>query len=370
MLADLDAPERNLVDLWEDSRMLADAGSMLCLAALVSILLAGRALRAFVQLGRLLRITGHPHYRNTHWTTFSVAQFLDAVDATLVAAMVVLFANVAVLAISIDEVTTISHQSRLSIHFYYVKNWARQHCFIALPRIHGSPNAANIVAVLLAAILRVLQLTQLDLARKVMMLACDGASVLQGELSGVVTRLKSIFPFMQGMHYYAHRFDLAAGVLSSCIALINAVALAGSPATFYAHSNMRIGGLEEVCLRGPAPAPAAWSCRMIACTGNGKRPRCIGVNDTHWPCRYNTSSMMLLQLCDTAAVSQLLRCAHVLSIKGACGARCQGRDADAQRLPSSCDRMRVQSDGLVPCIPMLQRWHLQCACTDVGDSPS
>lgn len=225
---------------------MADIGTMLCLAAMVSLLIAGRAIRSFVQMGRLLRISGHPHYRDTHWTTYSAGEFIDAIDATLRTAMILLFANIAVLAISIDEVTTINRQSRMSIHFYYVKDWQRQHCFIALPRIHGSPNAANLVEVLLTAIFRVLQLTRSMLAGRVVMLACDGASVLQGEFSGVVARLKALFPFMQGMHCFAHRFDLAGGVMKKCVVMINAVAIATTAATFYAHSTLRLGELDNV----------------------------------------------------------------------------------------------------------------------------
>ena len=196
-----------------------------------------------------MRVSKHPHHRASHWTAWSSYEFLDAIDFVIVAAMIRLFVTVAVLAISIDEVTTINGQSRMSVHLYYVnKHWERQHCFVALPRLHGSPDAANIVTTLLAAIFSVLRMDKTHLASRVVMFACDGASVLQGVHTGVTTRLMAIMPFVQRMHCYAHRFDLAAGILAEALAMIAAAALFSSPHTFYSHSNARKDALKQVRL--------------------------------------------------------------------------------------------------------------------------
>lgn len=94
--------------------------------------------------------------------------------------------------------------------------------------------------------MRVLHLISSQLARKVVMFACDGASVLQGKHNGATTPLMTIWPFLHTMHGHAHLFDVAAAILKQCLASTGAAATSASPYFFYSHSNERSVALREV----------------------------------------------------------------------------------------------------------------------------
>jgi hypothetical protein len=57
------------------------------------------------------------------------------------------------------------------------------------------------------------KLSDADLARKLVCCSADGASVMAGPHTGVLTRLLTLAPYMVPMHCMAHRTDLAVGAL-------------------------------------------------------------------------------------------------------------------------------------------------------------
>jgi hypothetical protein len=98
----------------------------------------------------------------------------------------------------------------MSIHVYYLKGVERHHAFVALPFIPRRPSAEHLLDVLLSALKEKLQMQTAQLASRLVCFAADGAAVLQGQHSGVITRITERCPFILRMHCMVHRLDLAA----------------------------------------------------------------------------------------------------------------------------------------------------------------
>ena len=99
-------------------------------------------------------------------------------------------------------------QSRL---VYIEENWIRESYFLALPKVFSNPDSATQARILTDTLLQYTHMSQPELAATVVMFAADRASVLQGAHTGVAKRVQpSLAPFASGMHYMAHRTNLAA----------------------------------------------------------------------------------------------------------------------------------------------------------------
>ena len=106
------------------------------------------------------------------------------------------------------------------LHVYFLEDWERQSMFVALPRaLHTLGDG--------------LGLTVAHLSQRLVMVAADGASVLQGKSSGLIMRVQQqAAPYAQPMHCMAHRVDLGAGVLDRHSLMEGAEKLVSSTANF------------------------------------------------------------------------------------------------------------------------------------------
>jgi hypothetical protein len=121
------------------------------------------------------------------------------------------------------------------------------HAFIDMPKIEGAPDAKTLFNLFLKVVEERVGLSPEQLARKLVQLACNGASVLQGTKSGLGVRLLAVVPFLIIMHCRAHRFDLVAGTLRDRDGFKSATALSMAPVGFYARSTRRLEALKGVC---------------------------------------------------------------------------------------------------------------------------
>ena len=132
------------------------------------------------------------------------------------------------------------------------------HRYLELNLLRGAPDAANLYETLLDVLTRVGGLSLEELRRKLVCVGCDGASVLQGERTGVVTQLREkIAPFMMAIHCFAHRTNLVAGVMDDMPAMQRVEGLLRSVYGFFTRSSLR--GYAS-CWRKPLPAPIWCAC--------------------------------------------------------------------------------------------------------------
>ena len=171
---------------------------------------------AYEESKELLEFLNAPNVQQRLWSARSgwrMAQNLHEVlikhtSATILAAQ-------SPISISADESTSAAGEGRLAVHAYHVSNWERVAGLVGLPQITSAPNAEYISSLILQGVLTLLSITAYQLACILVMIAADGASVMQGILTGVIVRLQQrAAPFALAMHCHAHRADLAGKTLS------------------------------------------------------------------------------------------------------------------------------------------------------------
>lgn len=154
-----------------------------------------------------------PACPSMHWGDNAGWEIADAQAAVVKAAVVKRFKAAKFMSVSLDEGTSVDNKAVMSVHGYIISaDWLREPFFLQLAGVRGAPDAANLTGVLLTVLRSQTGLTDQQLARAVVGIGCDGASVLQGKHNGVVAQLKIGFmPWLSSSWCFAHRGQLAAG---------------------------------------------------------------------------------------------------------------------------------------------------------------
>lgn len=79
-----------------------------------------------------------------------------------------------VIALSVDKSTDCSDQSNMTVHIYFFRDFQRQHAFVPVLPVRGSPNAKNLTQLSLDTIKTHLKWSAEELAQRVVTFACDG----------------------------------------------------------------------------------------------------------------------------------------------------------------------------------------------------
>jgi hypothetical protein len=116
---------------------------------------------------------------------------------------------------------------------------------LQLAHLQQAPDAEYITQVALDTLAVGAGLTEADLARKLVAVSTDGASVMTGAHTGVSVRLTQIAPFLVSIHCMAHRTDLAVGALEKAPIVKEILGLIQSVYNFFAHSAKRISSFRE-----------------------------------------------------------------------------------------------------------------------------
>lgn len=194
--------------------------------------MCGRPLSSLKQQAGVHQVSGHQNYRYYGWSGTSAEQLSDAIDSALCRYMGELIERANVVSVTLDVVTlnNTPQGARMSVHLYVcLPTWEWKHCFVGLPVIQGRPNAETLFELLKCTLAENAGLKGEQLARKLVQLARDGASVLQGQSTGLGVRLKGVAPFLLTMHCHAHRLDLVSGSLNKgdpAFALVDGLATA------------------------------------------------------------------------------------------------------------------------------------------------
>lgn len=103
---------------------------------------------------------------------------------------------------------------------------------------------ANLAALALDTLHTRMGVSTIQLSKRLIMFASDGAAVLQGRLNGVIQQVRQqvapfaqqVAPFAQPMHCTAHRVDLSSGSLDKHPIMENTKAPLDGMFRFYSHS--------------------------------------------------------------------------------------------------------------------------------------
>lgn len=189
-------------------------------------LVQGHSMLSYERTPTFLRFINTPDVQRDLWSARSGWRIAEALDRVYCDAVAERVRQSRTLSITCDESTTDAGESRMSVHVNYVQAYERHTVLAGLPVIEGAPDAATLTALLLLTLTTFLGLSCVELAARIVMMAADGASVLQGGLSGVIRRIRQqAGPFLLAMHCVAHRADLAAATIANCILMQQLIAL-------------------------------------------------------------------------------------------------------------------------------------------------
>jgi len=106
--------------------------------------------------------------------------------------------------------------SWISIHAYIVENYVRVPHLISLQCLVDGSGANSPTLVITKALQSGRNLTIDQISRRLICFGADDVSTFQGVFMGVTVQIQSKFaPFCTGVHYMAHRCNLAAKLLST-----------------------------------------------------------------------------------------------------------------------------------------------------------
>lgn len=107
------------------------------------------------------------------------------------------FKSAFAMATSLDEVT--AGGAFMGITVYRInKRWQREAHHLALAQLTEAPNAKYLTKTLIDTIVAITGLSLEEVRAKLVNISCDGASVLQGKKSGVVTQVRLCTSAWQG----------------------------------------------------------------------------------------------------------------------------------------------------------------------------
>jgi hypothetical protein len=119
-------------------------------------------------------------------------------------------------AISANEVTTVDHESWLSVYIYLCIGFSRISILLGLFRLVEGNGASVVKEAIVSCMSCHGGLTENVVAERMVSFGADGVSVFQGSRTGTTQQLKQKdAPFMIGVHCMAHRTNLVVEPLSN-----------------------------------------------------------------------------------------------------------------------------------------------------------
>lgn len=131
-----------------------------------------------------------------HWSAKSGWALAEAFDAVIISHMKSKIKECRYIALSLDETTDISRDQQMSVHVYAVnEHFQRFSWFVHLHKLSGA-RADQLKDALLSVVATYLDMGVQQLAAKLVCIAADGASVMQGCKQGLIATLASICPYV------------------------------------------------------------------------------------------------------------------------------------------------------------------------------
>ena len=114
-------------------------------------------------------------------------------------------------ALSADETTACNNTSWIAIHAYIMVNWYHVLLLLTIQKMDSNGATANkLTSVIMATLIAGGEISDIEIAGKLLCFGADGVSTFQGLKSGVTAQIKEkSTPFAIGVHYCAHHLNLA-----------------------------------------------------------------------------------------------------------------------------------------------------------------
>jgi hypothetical protein len=160
-----------------------------------------------------------PNCPKKHWSASSGWEMADSMSIILVDHTKKILAEAWFYAISVDEVTTIDHESWLSVHIYVSIGFSRVPILLSLSRLTEGNGASAVKESIVTSLNWHGRLVDSVVAERLVCFGVNGVSVFQGCRSGIKQQLKEHdAPFMLGglLHGSSHKFGGGAFVQLTC----------------------------------------------------------------------------------------------------------------------------------------------------------
>jgi hypothetical protein len=216
------------------------------LASLFQILSHGRPMVDYERCHALfehLRVKNMP---KKHWSESMGWDISEHMHMSVLKALKSAVQGADVIAISADEVTAVDNSAWCGVHVYVVSNWERVPHLLHLSCVSEDGSSDHLTQVILNALLDEGGLTREEVASKLVSFGADGVSTFQGTHSGVTTQLKSIAPFMLGIHCTSHRINLVVQTLSNFPMISRLEGMLASIYSYFCRSNKKHAELQKL----------------------------------------------------------------------------------------------------------------------------
>lgn len=120
------------------------------------------------------------------------------------------------ISLSIDQVAVVDNTAWVCMHVYTIKEHVRRAHLLYVHKMRGNSTIENLYLEVKKALNEIVGMDNLTIAKKLVCVGADGATVMQGQRTSLCIRLQtSIAPYMVGIHYMAHRMNLAYRIVSN-----------------------------------------------------------------------------------------------------------------------------------------------------------
>jgi hypothetical protein len=157
-----------------------------------------------------------PNCPRKHWSASSGWEMADSMSEVLSTHTKKVLAEARFYSVSADEVTTVDHESWLSVHIYISVGFSRLPILLSLSRLTEGNGASAVKESILTFLSWHRGIVDSLVAERLVCFGTDGVSMFQGCRTGVTQQLKDQdTPFCLGVHCMAHRTNLAVEPLSN-----------------------------------------------------------------------------------------------------------------------------------------------------------
>jgi hypothetical protein len=185
------------------------------LSTVFQILSSGRPMTDYPNYMKYLSFLQVSNFPSSHWSVTSGwewAKYLARVEKDDLKEKI---ANARFLSLSLDEVTAIDNTSWICMSIYMVNGHVRNSYLLGIHKMSDSSTTENIYGLVISSLKEISGMDNLMIAKKLVCVGADGASVMQGQRNGLCVKLQlSASPYMLSIHCMAHRMNLAFKIVS------------------------------------------------------------------------------------------------------------------------------------------------------------
>ncbi len=130
------------------------------------------------------------------------------------------------IALSLDELIAIDNTSWVCMHVYTVTNLCRQPFLLSVAKLNCSAIAENLYELLKNTVIESRGLDSMEIAKKLVCVGVDGASIMQGHKGSLCKKIKNdLAPYAIPIHCTAHRMNLAFEIVSNfgCVSKVESL---------------------------------------------------------------------------------------------------------------------------------------------------